>query len=410
MRGQIVLFEDQFVGDMAPITLTRPAFGVRCAVFNLYDVVHMSGAFVTYVVRDWLKRVTRREYEGSPLAAGPKLFLNAAVLPDVRYVERLESIIEEGEPFLSTSEQRVTAALVPAEAKAPSDLSPDTVQPWLLELGLPVRDEEPFRIFDYPFQVVGALKELFPQNLVRKIEAGGYRQFRPGVFVGRGVEVADTAVFHSEGGPIVLDDGARVLDFTYFFGPLYVGPNSRIIERSSVKENVSVAHTCKIGGEVEASVIEPYTNKQHHGFLGHSYVGSWVNMGAGTSNSDLKNTYGAVRVQLGNRRVETGMQFLGCIMGDYCKTAINTSIFTGKIIGVGSMLYGLIGQNVPCFTNYARSFGQVTEVGLEQAIVTQKRMFARRDVQQTEADVELLRAVFERTRGERHISAEPPVL
>ncbi|MFO8008141.1 MAG: putative sugar nucleotidyl transferase [Candidatus Brocadiia bacterium] len=410
MSGQIVLFEDQFVGRMAPITLTRPAFGVRCAVYNLYDIVCMTEAFVTYVVRDWLREVAEMNYESSPLAAGPKLFLNAAVAPDVRYLEYLEPILEAGEPFLCTSGQRVTAALVPEQAEVPDDLSSDTVQPWLLELGLPVREREMFKTFDYPFHVVGALKGLFPQNIVHKIESGDYRQFGPGVFVGEGVEVADTAVFHSEEGPIVLDEGARVLDFTYFHGPLYIGPNSRIIERSSVKEYVSVSHTCKIGGEVEASTIEPYTNKQHHGFLGHAYVGSWVNMGAGTSNSDLKNTYGEVRMQLGEQRVETGMQFLGCIMGDYCKTAINTSIFTGKIIGVNSMLYGLIGQNVPSFTNYARTFGQVTEVGLEQAVVTQRRMFARRDVEQTEADVKLLRTVFRRTRAERRISSDPPVL
>ena len=203
-----------------------------------------------------------------------------------------------------------------------------------------------------------------------------------------------TAVFHSEDGPIVLDDGVRVLDFCYFSGPVYVGPRSRIIERSSVKEFTSIGHTCKIGGEVEASSIEPYTNKQHHGFLGHAYVGSWVNLGAGTSNSDLKNTYGEVRFEQKGQRLETGLQFLGCIVGDFSKSAINTSIFTGKSIGVCSMLYGYVGQNVPSFCNYARSFGQVTEVALAQATTTQQRMFARRGVEQTADDVELLRAAL----------------
>ena len=153
----------------------------------------------------------------------------------------------------------------------------------------------------------------------------------------------------------------EVADFTYLVGPVHVGARSRIIERASLKEHVCIGETCKIGGEVEASIIESYTNKQHHGFLGHSWVGSWVNLGAGTSNSDLKNTYGEVRLEYPHRRVETGMQFLGCIIGDYAKSAINTSIFTGKIIGVSSMLYGFVGSNVPSFCNYARSFGQITE-------------------------------------------------
>ena len=93
---------------------------------------------------------------------------------------------------------------------------------------------------------------------------------------------------------------------------------------------MALGHTTKIGGEIEASIVEPYTNKQHHGFLGHSYLGSWINLGAGTCNSDLKNTYGNVKMDYRGESVATGMQFVGCFMGDYAKTAINTGIFTGK--------------------------------------------------------------------------------
>ncbi|MCX7038784.1 MAG: glucose-1-phosphate thymidylyltransferase, partial [Spirochaetes bacterium] len=175
-------------------------------------------------------------------------------------------------------------------------------------------------------------------------------------------------------------------------------------------ECVSIGERCKIGGEIEASVIEGYTNKQHHGFLGHSYVGSWVNLGAGTSNSDLKNTYGEVRLEFHHAKVDTGMQFLGAVIGDYAKSAINTSIFTGKIVGVSSMLYGFVGQNVPSFCNYARSFGQITECPVDQAVLIQKRMFARRGIAQSVEDVEVLKAAFELTRSERLISDEPPAL
>jgi UDP-N-acetylglucosamine diphosphorylase / glucose-1-phosphate thymidylyltransferase / UDP-N-acetylgalactosamine diphosphorylase / glucosamine-1-phosphate N-acetyltransferase / galactosamine-1-phosphate N-acetyltransferase len=171
-----------------------------------------------------------------------------------------------------------------------------------------------------------------------------------------------------------------------------------------------VGEVCKVGGEVERSIVESFTNKQHHGFLGHSYIGSWVNLGAGTSNSDLKNTYGEVRLEYPHRRVDTGMQFLGCIVGDFAKSAINTSIFTGKIVGVCSMLYGSIGSNVPSFCNYARSFGQITECPVDQAILIQKRMFERRGIRQTPEDAELLKSVFELTRQERLISDEPPAL
>jgi glucose-1-phosphate thymidylyltransferase len=163
----------------------------------------------------------------------------------------------------------------------------------------------------------------------------------------------------------------------------------------------------KIGGEVEASIIEPYSNKQHHGFLGHSYLGSWINLGAGTCNSDLKNTYGKVKMDYRGESVATDMQFMGCIIGDYAKSAINTSIFTGKVIGACSMLYGFVTTNVPSFVNYARSFGQVTELPAEIMVATQQRMFARRQVEQRPVDIQLLHAMYDLTRPERQLAGEP---
>ena len=153
-------------------------------------------------------------------------------------------------------------------------------------------------------------------------------------------------------------------------------------QRASIKDCVSISHTCKIGGEVESTILEAYTNKQHHGFLGHSYLGSWINLGAGTCNSDLKNTYGMVNMQYESEKVATGMQFVGCIMGDYAKTAINTSIFTGKTIGTASMVYGFATTNVPSFVNYALTFDKVGYLPPEVIVTTQKRMFSRRNVSQ----------------------------
>ncbi len=410
MNGSIVLFEDQHQRRMWPITLTRPAFGVTCAAWNLREVASLASPRVSHLVRDYLQEIADGSFPQGELQEGPVLFLNAAVAPDVRYATAFREWLDKGEPFLSTSGERVSVALLPSEEPVPEELSAQEATGYLLGLDLPLNEQEPLRTFDYPFQVIGSLEELFPANLERRIQEGEFSEPRPGVFVAEGVELAETAVLRPDEGQIVLDEGVEVMDFCYLQGPLYVGPGSRVIERSSIKEFTSIRHTCKIGGEVEATIVEPYSNKQHHGFLGHSYVGSWVNLGAGTSNSDLKNTYGEVRVQAGDRRVETGLQFLGCVLGDYSKSAINTSIFTGKTVGVASMLYGLVGQNVPSFCNYARSFGQVTGCSVEQAIKTQKRMFARREVEQTEEDVALLEKVFELTRQERRIAEEPPSL
>jgi glucose-1-phosphate thymidylyltransferase len=411
MDTPIVLFEDHLLADMSPVTLTRPAFGVTCACWTLHEIARSASPQVSWIVRDYLKGVTGQRFPQAPVApGGPRMFVNASLVPDVRYAERLRTIASEGRPFVATAGSRVSAALLPGEVKGPEPLTPDNVTPWLLELKLPLLEEELFRTLDRQYEVIKCLEPLFPENLAARIRGGGYREVKPRVFAAEGVSVADTAVFRTGDGPVVLEQDVDVADFTYLVGPLYVAARSRVIERASLKEHVCVGQTCKIGGEVEASVIEGYTNKQHHGFIGHSWIGSWVNLGAGTSTSDLKNTYGEVRLEYPHRRVDTGMQFLGCVMGDYAKSAINTSIFTGKIVGVSSMLYGFVGSNVPSFCNYARSFGQITECPVEQALLIQKRMFARRGITQSPEDTAVLREVFEQTRSERLISDEPPAL
>jgi UDP-N-acetylglucosamine diphosphorylase/glucosamine-1-phosphate N-acetyltransferase len=420
MEPRIVLFEDHLLCDMTPICLTRPAFGVTCACYTLDDIARAaasggaksgSGGSVHWIVREYLRKTVAQKYAQGPMDPnGTLFFLNASVVPDVRYAARIRQLWEKGEPFVATAGTRVSAALVPGGRKIPDPLTSDTITPWLLEEKLPLMEEELFRTLDHQYEVIKYLEPLFAENIAHKIRSGAYREVAPKVFAAEKVSVADTAVFRTGDGPVVLEKDVEVSDFAYVVGPVYVGAKTRIIERASLKEHVCIGETCKIGGEVEASIIESYTNKQHHGFLGHSWVGSWVNLGAGTSNSDLKNTYGEVRLEYPHRRVDTGMQFLGCVIGDFAKSAINTSIFTGKIIGVSSMLYGFVGSNVASFCNYARSFGQITECPVDQAVLIQKRMFERRGITQTPEDAVLLKEVFELTRTERLISDEPPAL
>lgn len=262
-------------------------------------------------------------------------------------------------------------------------------------------------LLDYPHDVVRQNLLIFEQNLAHRIRSGEYREIADGLFAAEGAVVGQFTVTDTSKGPIVLGAGATVGPHCLLRGPAWLGPRSRVIEHSAIKDMVSLSHTTKIGGEVEASIVEPYTNKQHHGFLGHSYLGSWINLGAGTCNSDLKNTYGTVKMEYRGQQVSTGMQFVGCMMGDYAKTAINTGIFTGKTIGCCSMVYGFVTTNVPSYVNYARLFGQVTELPPEVMVASQQRMFARRNVEQRECDVQLLHAMYELTRNERQLAGEP---
>lgn len=149
------------------------------------------------------------------------------------------------------------------------------------------------------------------------------------VYFGKDTKVDPSCVFDTSTGPIMIGNNVTIEPFCYIAGPVMIGDHTIIRSGARLKHGVTIGPTCKIGGEVEASVIDSFSNKQHDGFLGHSYVGSWVNLGGNTNNSTLKNTYGEITMA----GISTGEQFLGCIIGDYVKTAINTSIFTGKIIG-----------------------------------------------------------------------------
>jgi len=178
-------------------------------------------------------------------------------------------------------------------------------------------------------------------------------------------------------------------------GPLYIGINSVVNSFAEISCS-RIGDVCKIGGEVEKSFINDYTNKAHHGFLGDSYVGSWVNIGGGTSVSNLKNTYSTIKVG----GIDTEQQHFGVIINDYVKTAINTSIFCGKVIGESAHLYGTVTEDIPAFTSHV-SAGNLYELPLELAIRIQKVMSARRNIKFTEKDEKDFEKLFKETEIDR---------
>ncbi|MDQ3136207.1 MAG: hypothetical protein M3Q93_01295 [Gemmatimonadota bacterium] len=160
----------------------------------------------------------------------------------------------------------------------------------------------------------------------------------PARVVVRGAIVEPGVVFDVRQGGVVLEAGVEVRHGTRLEGPLFVGANSKLLGgfiRGSV-----IGPECRVHGEIAASVFLGYANKSHDGFVGHSVVGHWVNLGALTTTSNLKNTYGAVRLDVAGRRIDTGRQNLGTLFGDHAKTAIGTMLATGTVISAGAHLFG----------------------------------------------------------------------
>ena len=199
-------------------------------------------------------------------------------------------------------------------------------------------------------------------------------------------------------GLIVIGEGTKIKANSILRGPLLIGKNCQVNSFTEISCS-RIGDVCKIGGEIEHTIMQSYSNKQHYGFLGHSYIGSWVNMGAGTSVSNLKNTYSTIKMS----GVDTGMQFLGCIMGDYVKTALNTSIFCGKTIGPSAHLYGTVTEDVPAFTSHV-SPGNLYELSLKIAEAIQKVVVKRRNVVWSNEDSKNFEKLFNETENDRKVA------
>src|SRR5262249_36975440 len=154
--------------------------------------------------------------------------------------------------------------------------------------------------------------------------------------------------------PAVIGRGAVVPAFPRLEGPCYVGPQAQVLG-AKIRGGTTLGPDCRVGGEVEASIIHGHSNKYHDGFLGHSYVGEWVNLGAGTCNSDLRNDYGEGTVTGAGRRGPTGLTKVGCFLGDHTKTGLGTLLNTGTVAGMFCNLLpsgSLLPKTIPSFCTW----------------------------------------------------------
>jgi len=221
------------------------------------------------------------------------------------------------------------------------------------------------------------------------------------VVVSAGARVDPFVLLDSSSGPIYLAPGVQVKSHSTVEGPAFIGENSLILG-ALIRGGCTIGRECRIGGEVEQSILHGCVNKYHYGFLGHSYVGSWVNFGAGSTNSDLKNNYRNVRVRLQDREVDTMQTKIGAFVGDHVKTGIGTLMNTGFVCGVGANLFGGRGTFSGSIPSFAwGDGGKMQEYRLEEFEKTAELVMRRRGVEMSDRYRRLLRSVFKRTRSGR---------
>ncbi|MBM9500035.1 GlmU family protein [Leptospira sp. 201903071] len=262
-------------------------------------------------------------------------------------------------------------------------LSPDSCLPWNLIDGTAKNIESD----------LGLSKEI--QKWIRKIKVKANHFHVVGkskhLHVHPSAVIYPGVVFDTTSGPIVVDKDAKITSFSFIEGPVYIGPTSQI-DNARITGATSIGATCRIGGEVGTSLIGDFTNKHHEGFLGHSIVGSWVNIGALATTSDLKNNYGVVKIREENDECITGSIKFGSVIADYSKIAIGVMLNTGTVVDFGSnVVASRVSGYVSPFTWAESGQPYILDLFLRDA----RKIMARRNRELTLSETELIRILYE---------------
>lgn len=258
--------------------------------------------------------------------------------------------------------------------------------------------------FNFPWELIAKNGEIITRDFSKPHMPREIRKkailFGKDLDVRAGVRIDPGVVIDTRSGPVIIDQNATIRSGSLVEGPAYIGPET-VIDGARIRSGTSIGRDCRIAGEIEGSIILNYTNKHHDGFLGHSYIGSWVNLGALTTNSDLKNNYHDVKIRYKDLEFDTEMLKVGCFIGDHVKTGIGTLIPTGCVIGPFTNIYGggMIETFVPSFL--WGSPGKYEDYDVNAAIDTAKIVMARRGIRLTKGYENVIRDVLNMERQKK---------
>lgn len=338
---KIYVYENHKVLNLEPIVLTRPAFDLRCGTFTFLERIQKSfpDAEIELIVRDELKSMAQELYP--ELTVNPKQVEEGLwILGNVLWSkDDIEKISKKDYQFYY-NDGVLTAAY----------LRKDIGNNWL-KMGGPLKDkilacpticEIESKVIKYLWDAVNLIseaiqidKEHFSSiNLKNKSLDRIHLVNENNIYVKSPELINPGVVLDASNGPVIIADNVKIDSFSLLRGPLFIGENSVVQPHSFIRGSV-IGPACKIGGEISSTIIQGWSNKVHYGFLGNSYIGQWVNFGAGTTNSNLKNNYTTVNVTVNDSVVKTDELFIGLFAGDYTTFAIGTTLNTGTNIGPG---------------------------------------------------------------------------
>ena len=391
----IFVYENLSAMNFDPISHTRATFDIRIGAETFLDRIQsiFPNEDICLIVRDELKNVTMERHPGfavNPSSVKDGLWLLGNVIWDK---VDMKSLLKTNSAFYSGKK------LVGA------NLSKDLGEKWMQRGGpaqgdLTIKNKEKVKSFycQYLWDILVHL----PDTVL--YESGDYGNhldptkypdaifMNPDqIFVGDAT-IQPSALINAEKGPVIIDDGVLIHGQTYLEGPIYIGRDSMIKPLTQIKNSV-IGLSCKIGGEINTVIIQGFSNKVHEGHLGDAFLGEWVNLGAGTINSNLKNNYVSVKVQINGKSVNTNSLHVGSFLGDHVKTAVGTVLNTGTVVGPGSMIAtnGFPPKTIRPFTWYVN--GTHKKVILDKFFKTTYHVKQRRNKKLSEAEKALLEKI-----------------
>lgn len=390
-----ILFDSSFRNNLLPLTFTRPVADLRIGILTIREKWELllqektSTLTEPYLALKYplVKAETNILINGS-------ICPNEALLAEVKKLKSGETLVQ-GDSIIAMCLE--ADSLDSFGGEAADDISTITTDIDFIKV------ENTWELFQFNDRAIREDFELLTKGRKSQPLSKTNRVVNPeNIFVEEGA-VVEFAILNASTGPIYIGKEAEIMEGSKVRGPLALCDHSVLKMDAKIYGATTIGPYSKVGGEINNSIILGYSNKAHDGFLGHSVLGEWCNLGADTNTSNLKNTYEDVKLwsYAEDAFVATGLQFCGLIMGDHSKSGINTMFNTGTVVGVNSNIYGAGFQRnfVPSFS-WGGTHG-FADFDLNKAIKIATAVYKRRGIAFDQVEMAILKEIYNLTHKNR---------
>ena len=383
----IIIFEDKFTSDLKPFTYNHASFEVKTGMYsNLDRFVSIFNEYRIYlIVREEIEEIISEKY--SFLKVNPKEIpegycINGKVIWKEEYNKLLNKNLKSDNFLFYNKEDRISR-----DNFYLNDIFSEKQ-----------KNKNSLKNIQYLWDAIDFFEDKINEDfnslkskVKNKFNSSSHFINESKIVIDKTAQITPGCILDATKGPIIIEKNVLVDIGSKIQGPVYIDKNSYVSPGAKIRPLTLIGPGCKVGGEISNSIFHANSNKVHDGFLGHSYVGEWVNIGAGTNNSNLKNNYSSIKFNFKNKKVDTKKIFLGSMIGDFVRIGISSMLNTGTYIGIGANVFGTGFQSkfIAPF-----SWGEKDIVDFDKFIDTCTRMKKRRGKKISKTEKKLLENLY----------------